>query len=82
MSLFKDTFSRIPDLEVHGLKSFYRPESIRPIGGLLVDGDRRVWYTVSAFVTVECPFVFDKYPMDEQVTTMQTWVVNAYRMHV
>ncbi len=56
----------MPDLEVYSLQSFYRPSALRPIGGLLVDADKKVWYTVSAYVTIECPFVFDNYPMDRQ----------------
>ena len=71
-------FPRVPDLEIHFLRSFYRPEAIREIGGLLVTTDKYLAYTVSVYVTVECPYDFDNYPMDVQVCTYRKWLCALY----
>ncbi len=57
----------MPDLEIYFLRQFQRPHSIKPVGGLMVNLDHVVTYTVSTYITIECPFNFDNYPLDEQV---------------
>ena len=57
----------VPDLEIYQLKEFLRPSAIRDIGGLSVSSEKVVTYSLSVYLTVECPLEFANYPMDEQV---------------
>ena len=58
----------IPDLEIYQLKEFFRPTAVRDIGGLSISVNKVVTYSLSVYITVECPFEFGNYPMDEQVS--------------
>ena len=40
---------------------------MRDIGGLSIDSAKVITYTLSVYITVECPFNFDDFPMDKQV---------------
>ena len=71
-----------PDLEIYQLKEFFRPTAVRDIGGLSIDVNKVITYTLSVYITVECPFNFDNFPMDKQVTATTTLIGRQFEAKI
>ncbi|XP_023323769.1 gamma-aminobutyric acid receptor subunit gamma-4 isoform X2 [Eurytemora carolleeae] len=56
----------LPDIQIYKCKQFKKREIVTDVAGLIVWKDRKLLYTVSTEVVVDCPMKFSAYPLDHQ----------------
>ena len=56
----------LPDLEIYDIKEFKRQHILSKLQGLWISRNSRIYYSMAAMMTFNCPMAFDNYPLDRQ----------------
>jgi len=56
----------LPDIQIFKCKQFKKRKIVTDVAGLIVWNDKRMLYTVSTEVVIDCPMKFSGYPLDHQ----------------
>ena len=56
----------MPDLEIYDIKEFKRQHILSKLQGLWISRNSRIYYSMAAMMTFNCPMAFDNYPLDRQ----------------
>jgi len=56
----------LPDIQIYKCKQFKKRQIVTDVAGLIVWNDKRLLYTVSTEVVIDCPMKFSGYPLDHQ----------------
>ena len=57
----------LPDLEISNVKDYQKISIIGKLGSFEIDKNNNVCYSFPGRVELECPFIFESYPLDSQV---------------
>ena len=56
----------LPDLEIYDIKEFKSQHIVSKLQGLWISPNSRIYYSMAAMMTFNCPMTFDNYPLDSQ----------------